>query len=95
MISEITKAIEKRKNELSSMLKKGEEDISPEIKHQVYGAINEIDIFLRTLSYYKELEMTNELKELKLVKPDNSNNGVFKFFSRKRVNKKDIKQNSE
>ena len=92
MINDITKVIEQRKNELTSLLKKGDE-LSPEIKHQIYGAINEIDIFLRTLNYYRDIEIENEIKELKLVKPEKKQNPVFGFFKSKKVKKNEIKEN--
>jgi len=92
MINSITKVIEQRKNELSSLLKKGD-DLTPEIKHQVYGAINEIDIFLRTLNYYRDLEIENEIKELKLVKPEKRQNPLFGFFRNKKVKENEVKQN--
>jgi len=88
MISDIRKSIEERKTELNSILNK-KQDLTPEIKHQIYGAINEIDIFLRVLSYYRNLEIDKEIKELKLVKPAKSN-AIKDFFKRKNT-----KQNSD
>ncbi len=91
MISDIRRTIEERKNELNSILNK-KQDLTPEIKHQIYGAINEINIFLRVLSYYRNLEIDREIKELKLVKPAKKN-AIKDFFNRRNV--KDVKQNSE
>ncbi len=88
MISDIRKSIEERKTELNSILNK-KQDLTPEIKHQIYGAINEIDIFLRILSYYRNLEIDKEIKELKLVKPARSN-AIKDFFK-----KRNAKQNSD
>ncbi len=92
MINNITKVIQERKNELTSLLKK-EDDLTPEIRHQIYGAINEIDIFLRTLNYYRDLEIKNEIKELKLVQPEKKQKPLFNFFKRKNVADKKLKQN--
>lgn len=92
MINDITKVIEQRKNELNSLLKRGDE-ISPEIKHQIYGALNEIDIFLRTLNYHRNVEIENEIKELKLVKPEKRQNPFFGFFKSKKVKENEIKEN--
>lgn len=92
MIGEITKSVEQRKKELSALLKNGN-DLNTEIQHQIYGAINEIDIFLRILNYHKDLETKKEIKDFKLVSSDKKQGGFFSFFDRKKVRRNKIKQN--
>ena len=69
VLSEITRIFEKRRSELYNLLSERKEEIKPELQHQMYGAMNEIDIFLRTMDYYKEKEIDNEIKNAVLVGP--------------------------
>ena len=92
MISDIKKAMEERKSKLVSLLNKGN-GLSAEKKHQLFGAINEIDVITNILQNHRELEIENEIKELKLIKPEKNGNALFNFFKRKKVEKDDIKQN--
>jgi len=92
MISDIKRAMEQRKSKLISLLNNGD-GLSAEKKHQLYGAINEIDVITKILQNHRDLEIENEIKELKLIKPENSGNALFNFFKRKNINKEKIKQN--
>jgi hypothetical protein len=76
VLQEIEKIFEKRKTELITLLESDSKTITLEKQHQVYGAINEIDIFLRTLSYYKVKQLEPENCDIKLVKP-NENKGLL------------------
>lgn len=69
VLSEITKIFERRRSELYSLLDKRKDELKPEIQHQIYGAMNEIDIFLKTIEYYKEKETDNEINRAILVGP--------------------------
>lgn len=81
VLSEIKKTFEKRKNELYIVLNERKSELKPEIQHQMYGAMNEIDIFLRTLDHYREKEVSSEMKKLKLIGPvTKSSNKFSKFF---------------
>lgn len=55
MLKELKKVFEKRKYKLIQMLER--KDISLEKKYEIYGAIQEIDNFLRAIDYYIEKEM--------------------------------------
>ena len=45
------------------------DELKPEVQHQMYGAMNEIDIFLKTVKYYRGKEVDTEIKNLRLVGP--------------------------
>jgi hypothetical protein len=93
MIGDIKKAIEDRKSRLISLMNDGN-GLSAEKKHQLYGAINEIDVIIDILKNHRNLEITEEIKELKLIKPEKNKNLLFNFFKRKKIKKQDIKNNS-
>jgi len=69
MRNELVETFAKRREELLEELDKKNTPI--EKKHQIYGAINELDMFLNTMDYIKN---TNELdtKNINLVKPNPS-----------------------
>ncbi|MBN2423377.1 hypothetical protein JXB41_09200 [Candidatus Woesearchaeota archaeon] len=63
VISELHKTLQKRQNELISLLENDSDTIALEKKHQVYGAINELQIVLETLDYYRNKEIISNEKE--------------------------------
>lgn len=69
-INEIRKIFEKRRKDLYNMLTERSDDIKPEIQHQMYGAINEIDMFIKTLDHYRQKEVDSDLKNITLYGPD-------------------------
>jgi hypothetical protein len=64
VLDEINDALMNRRNELTESLNGS----SLEKQHQLYGAINEIDMFLHTLSYHTEKNKDSDI-EFRLVKP--------------------------
>jgi hypothetical protein len=79
VLSEITKIFEKRRAELYSLLDKRKDELKPEIQHQIYGAMNEIDIFLKTIEYYKEKETDHEINRAILVGPMIKESAMARF----------------
>jgi len=61
-MKQIKKIFEKRKNELTSLLVNHSTDIDLEKQHQIYGAINEIEVFLTTIDKYDDLQKTRFAK---------------------------------
>jgi len=55
MLRDIQKTYEKRKNDLIDLLESSQE-LDPAKQHQVYGAIMEIETFLKTIKHYIEVE---------------------------------------
>lgn len=55
--------------ELYALLDERKNEIKPEVQHQIYGAINEIDIFLKTLDYYKQKDSDKEIRSSILITP--------------------------
>lgn len=53
MFTPIINQYEERKRKLSGVLS-NRKDLKPENQHQIYGAINEIDLFVRTLREYQK-----------------------------------------
>jgi len=48
VVDQISNALQKRRKELVDMLENNRESLDLEKQHQVYGAINELDLFLLT-----------------------------------------------
>ncbi len=70
-MKEIIKIFEKRKQDLIARLRDYSEILEPAKQHQLYGAINEIDVFVTTLNHYQKKQQeqsiavknpTNEIK---------------------------------
>jgi len=55
MLRDIQKTYEKRRNDLIDLLENNQE-LDPAKQHQIYGAIMEIETFLKTLRHHIELE---------------------------------------
>jgi hypothetical protein len=72
VLDEITSALEKRRADLVDMLENRNEALELEKQHQIYGAINEIDLFLQTLNYYEKTSNKNEIVPITLAKPPES-----------------------
>ncbi|MFH2021307.1 MAG: hypothetical protein ABIJ34_07880 [archaeon] len=75
----IADAMEKRRTELIEMLENSRDSLELEKQHQLYGAINEIDLFLRTINYYQ----TNSIEgssAVNLVRPPEKVNFFGKIF---------------
>ncbi|MCF7861290.1 hypothetical protein K9M79_03505 [Candidatus Woesearchaeota archaeon] len=53
-MKDIIKVFEKRKQDLINTLRNYSSTLEPAKQHQLFGAINEIDVFLNTLYYYEE-----------------------------------------
>lgn len=49
-LPEIKRVFEKRREDLIELLQSG--NLDPGRQHQIYGAIKEIEVFLRTLDHY-------------------------------------------
>jgi len=47
----------------------------------MYGAMNEIDIFLRTIEHFRQKEVDDEIKKLRLVGPMIREGKISKFMS--------------
>ena len=70
VLDEIAERLAKRRNELREMLEHKSKGLALEKQHQIYGAINEIDLFLQTLNYYQQNPNDNDLSPLRLMKPN-------------------------
>ncbi len=77
MVGDIIKAIEERKNNLISLLNNGN-NISDEKKHQLYGAINEINIILEIIKEHKNIELEYPKRRFNLVKENRKKFNLFK-----------------
>ena len=85
-LSEITRILERRRAELYNLLDKRKDELKPELQHQIYGAMNEIDIFLKTIEYYKQKETDHEINKAFLVGPMIKEDAMTRFV--KHVNHK-------
>ena len=77
VIAKITANLEQRKTELMEMLENNRDSLKLEKQHQVYGAINEIELFLQTLDYYQNNSAEKEMKPIRLVKPPEDQKPFF------------------
>ncbi len=81
VLSDISEALEKRRTELIDMLESNRDSIELEKQHQIYGAINEIDLFLHTIDFYQS--NIKEEAPLRLAKPPEEKKGLFSTLFRK------------
>lgn len=81
VLAEITKIFEKRKMELYTLINERNDELKPEVQHQMYGAMNEIDIFLRTVEHFRTKEVDDEIKKLRLVGPMIREGKISKFIT--------------
>ncbi len=82
VLQEIIQIFERRRQELYNLLVQRKDEIKPEIQHQIYGAINEIDMFLKTIEYYKQKETDHEINKAVLVGPMLQEDGFTKFMKK-------------
>jgi len=68
VVTKITEDLERRKTELVEMLENNRDSMELEKQHQVYGAINEINLFLQTFEYYQNNTSEKDMKPIRLVK---------------------------
>ncbi len=77
VLDEISEVLGKRRDELIEILDSKATDLKLEKQHQIYGAINEIDLFMQTLSYYVKHGSKDDIGPIKLVKPPKEQKGLF------------------
>ncbi len=65
MLVEIYKLYQKRRNKLIHLLEEERNDMELGKQHQIYGAIKEIDKFLKTLEHFINKEKDDSGFELK------------------------------
>ncbi len=63
-MKELKRIFEKRKSELTHLLKYHKSELSAEKQHQIYGAITEIDVFLKTIDFLINQQMESRKQEL-------------------------------
>jgi hypothetical protein len=79
VLPQVAEVLEKRKSELIDMLENNRDSLELEKQHQIYGAINELELFLHTLSYYEANGIEND-SPVKLVKAPERNDVIGKIF---------------
>lgn len=57
----LKRTFEQRRNNLVGMLNNGRENLDLGKQHQIYGAVKEIDNFLKTIEYYRNLEIKSRV----------------------------------
>lgn len=77
VIGKITNVLEKRRAELVNILENSPDSVELEKQHQIYGAINEIDLFLHTLEYYENETYTEDVGPINLVRPPEQKASLF------------------
>ncbi len=81
VVNQISSALEKRRAELVEVLDNNKDSMELEKQHQMFGAINEIDLFLHTLDYYQNNSSEIDDGPIRLMKPAKEEKGIFtKFF---------------
>jgi hypothetical protein len=65
MLAEIYKLYQKRRNNLIRLLEEERNELELGKQHQIYGAIKEIDKFLKTLEHFMNKEKDDSGFELK------------------------------
>ena len=55
-LNKLRRSFEERKNTLVSKLEKNRDELDLSQQHQIYGAVKEIDNFLRSIDHYRTLE---------------------------------------
>ena len=72
---DILEALNNRREELSEML--NDDSLQLEKQHQIYGAINEIEVLLKTLNYYEKGRHDKNFGKIRLVKPPKPQKDLF------------------
>lgn len=62
VVTELRKTFEKRRSNLINILENPDSELELAKQHQIYGAIKEIENFLRTLDHLRELELSDSVK---------------------------------
>ena len=78
-LPQIAEVLEKRKSELIEMLESNRDSLELEKQHQIYGAINELELFLHTITYYETNGMEDDCP-VKLVKAPTRSDIFSKVF---------------
>ena len=78
VLIELKKTFEKRRLNLIKILESPDSDLDLSKQHQIYGAIKEIENFLRTLDHLRELELNENIN---FSLRNDLHQGVFKRMS--------------
>ncbi|NTV23631.1 MAG: hypothetical protein HGA85_04615 [Nanoarchaeota archaeon] len=88
VLDEISSQLVKRRSELVDLLENKAQNLHLEKQHQIYGAINEIDLFLQTLDFYQRTSNSVEPQQVNLARPPETKKGIFsRIFSGTKVSK--------
>ena len=82
VVNQISEVLVKRRTALIEMLENNRDSLDLEKQHQVFGAINELELFLHTLDYYQKNSTEGE-DAVRLVKPpmeEESANVFYRIF---------------
>lgn len=77
VVDEVMQALEKRRSELVDLLENRSQGMELEKQHQIYGAINEIDLFMQTINYYEKNSSVSDIDQINLVKPVEQKKHIF------------------
>lgn len=91
VVDELTDVLMKRRAELVDMLENRNDSLQLEKQHQIYGAINEIDLFLQTMSFYEKNSTRKDMEPINLVRPVESKSlfdSLFEGIKKKVVKNK-------
>jgi hypothetical protein len=91
VVDELTDALMKRRAELVDMLENRNDSLQLEKQHQIYGAINEIDLFLQTMSFYEKNAVNRDMEPINLARPAETKglfDSLFAGFKKKIVKNK-------
>jgi len=80
VVDELTDTLLKRRAELVDMLENRNDSLQLEKQHQIYGAINEIDLFLQTMSFYEKNSQKKDIEPINLARPVETKGIFTKFF---------------
>lgn len=58
-LSKLRRSFEERRNALIEKLEKNKDDLDLSQQHQIYGAVKEIENFLKSIDYYRTIEAEN------------------------------------
>ena len=62
VVTELKKTFEKRRSNLINILENPDSELELGKQHQIFGAIKEIENFLRTLDHVREMELRDNVK---------------------------------
>lgn len=79
VLMDIYKIFEKRKRNMEELLQNNSHSIALEKKHEIQGAVAEIDIFLRTLEYFQN-QPQNGMDNIDLGSTPEKKSGLFSRF---------------